>query len=69
MTFSNQFQTRNKTCDDNIQKICKYGLTFPMANSPRSKNSNTPKNKKAIPNPASPTPISKNKSKTEQFTR
>lgn len=33
-------------------------LTFPMASKPLSNSSNTPRNKKEIPNPAKPTPIS-----------
>ena len=31
-------------------------LTFPIASSPLSNNSNTPRNKKATPNPANPSP-------------
>jgi len=38
--------------------------TFPIANNPLSKRSNTPKNSKHIPKPASPTPISE---KTEHL--
>lgn len=34
---------------------------FPMANKPLSKTKSTPKNKNAMPKPANPTPISKNK--------
>lgn len=33
-------------------------LTFPIASSPLSNKSKTPRNKNAIPNPARPTPIS-----------
>lgn len=33
-------------------------LTFPIASKPLSKSNNTPRNKKEIPNPAKPTPIS-----------
>lgn len=37
-------------------------LTLPMANKPLSKKNMIPRNRKAIPNPAKPTPISeKNK--------
>lgn len=36
-------------------------LTFPIASNPLSNRNNTPKNRKAIPNPANPTPISERK--------
>lgn len=41
--------------------VSKIKLTFPIANSPRSKMRRIPKNRNATPNPANPTPISKSK--------
>lgn len=41
-----------------IQVKQKYNLTFPIASKPLSKSNNTPRNRKEIPNPANPTPIS-----------
>ena len=38
--------------------LIKARLTFPMARSPLSKSSMTPRKRKATPNPARPTPIS-----------
>lgn len=35
-----------------------YNLTFPIASKPLSKSNSTPRNRKEIPNPANPTPIS-----------
>ena len=40
-------------------------LTLPIASSPLSKNNSIPRNKKAIPNPASPTPISEGTNHTK----
>lgn len=42
----------------NCKQLTASHLTFPIANNPLSKRNKTPKNRKAIPNPARPTPIS-----------